>query len=78
MNSTTLENFTKNASFHTEAVKAYLAKVNITAQATYDRWPEASGMRGSLWDLADKAGISMEQYRYDLDHANIECDGGRW
>jgi hypothetical protein len=78
MNSTTLENVQKDASLMTEAVAAYLGKVNITAQATYDRWPEASEMRGNLWDLAVKAGISMEQYRYDQDHANIDSTGGRW
>lgn len=57
---------------------AYLGKVIITAQATYDRWPEASGMRKHLWDLAVKANISPEQYEYDQSHAAIECDGGRW
>jgi hypothetical protein len=78
MNSTTLEQVAKSPILLTPVMKEYLGKVNITAQATYDRWPEASGMRGSLWTLAQAAGISMEQYGYDQQHANINCDGGRW
>ena len=78
MNSTTLEKVQKDATLMTEAVAAYLGKVNITAQATYDRWPEASGMRGARWELAVKAGISMEQYRHDLSYANVDSTGGRW
>jgi len=78
MNSTTLEQVVNLPSLLTTPMKEYLGKVNITAQATYDRWPEASGMRGSLWTLAQAAGISMEQYRYDQEHANIDCTGGRW
>jgi hypothetical protein len=78
MNSTTLEQVVKLPSLLTSPMKEYLGKVNITAQATYDRWPEASGMRGNLWKLAVSAGVSSDQYDYDQQHANINCDGGRW
>jgi hypothetical protein len=79
MNSTTLENIRNIPSEQiSNEINAYLGKVNITAQATYDRWPEASGMRRVLWELAKKANISIDQLRYDLEHAKIECDGGRW
>ena len=61
-----------------QARKEYAGKVNITAQADYDRWPEANGMRRHLWDLAAKAGISSEQVQHDLQHAKIDCTGGRW
>lgn len=62
----------------TVAVLAYMSKVGITAQATYDRWPEANGMRNELWALAEKAGISDDQVVFDLAYAPIICDGGRW
>ena len=75
---TTHEKALNDAGFFTPAIGAYMGKINITAQATYDQWPEASGMRGNLWDLAVEAGISLEQYRYDLEHANIDNAGGRW
>lgn len=60
------------------AMSEYRSKVSITAQATYDRWPEAGGMRRALWELAQKAGVSAQQFRRDLDEAPIACDGGRW
>lgn len=75
---TTHEKALNDSTFFTPAIGEYMGKINITAQATYDRWPEASGMRGNLWELAQKAGISLEQYRHDLDHANIDSTGGRW
>ncbi len=61
-----------------EARKEYVGKVNITAQADYDRWPEANGMRRRLFELADIAGITVAQVQHDLKHANIDCTGGRW
>jgi hypothetical protein len=60
------------------AINEYRSKVTITAQASYDRWAEANGMRSQLWELAQKAGISAEQMDFDLINAPISCDGGRW
>ncbi len=77
---TTQEQLTVTPEFRTAfpALVEYAGKVNITAQATFDRWPEANAMRRRLWDLAKKAGVSSEQIVYDLEHANIQTDGGRW
>ena len=74
---TTHSKLVANAPISSE-LREYLGKVNITAQATYDRWPEANGMRRHLFFLGGKAGISYEQVVYDLDHAKIESTGGRW
>ena len=68
---TTHEKALNDSTFFTPAIGEYMGKINITAQATYDRWPEASGMRGNLWKLAVAAGISSDQYDYDQKHANI-------
>jgi len=76
--STTAKQVAHLPSRMTPAIGAYLSKVNITAQATYDRWPEANGMRRELWELAAAAGISSEQVVFDLAYTPIECDGGRW
>lgn len=76
--STTLQQVNHLPERMTPAIGEYLGKVNITAQATYDRWPEANGMRRHLWDLASKAGISSDQVTFDLAYANIDCTGGRW
>jgi hypothetical protein len=76
MKSTTLENL--NGATDCSELRDYLGKVNITAQATWDRWPEANGMRSHLYHTGMKAGLSPEQIGFDLDHANIDCTGGRW
>jgi hypothetical protein len=78
MNSTTRENLIKNPSISTPAMLDYLSAINITAQATYDRWPEANGMRKHLFKLATLAGIKSDQVCYDLDHADVDATGGRW
>lgn len=59
-------------------VNDYTSLLSITAQASYDRWPEASAMRGRLWDIAQKLGISLDQFKADLDNAPIDCNGGQW
>lgn len=61
-----------------EALAKYKSKVTITAQAEWDRWPEASGMREHLFELASAAGVSVAQVVHDLDNAPIDCTGGRW
>lgn len=78
MNITTRSKLANNSIVLTPELREYLGKVTITAQASYDRWPEANGMRRNLWELANEAGVSSEQVSYDLDHAPISCDGGRW
>lgn len=76
--STTAQQVSHLPSRLTPEIGEYLGKVRMTAQATYDRWPEANGMRRELWALAGKAGISSEQVVFDLAYTPIECDGGRW
>ena len=76
--STTQEQVSHLPERMTPTTAAYLSKVTITQQATYDHWPEANGMRRHLWELAVKAGISSEQVVFDLDNANIDATGGRW
>lgn len=61
-----------------DAINLYKGKLRITAQATYDRWPEANGMRRELFQLGEQAGLSVEQIKHDLDTVPIDCDGGRW
>jgi len=78
MNSTTHDQVAANPTLLTEAMKEYLGKVNITAQATYDRWPEATGMRREVHRCGSLAGLTTEQVVYDLNNSKIECDGGRW
>ena len=62
----------------TTPMHEYLKRVTITAQATYDRWPEASGMRRILFELGELAGLEQSQISFDLDHAPIDGTGGRW
>lgn len=47
--STTAKQVSHLPSRLTPEIAAYLGKVRITSQATYDRWPEANGMRRELW-----------------------------
>lgn len=61
-----------------QARQEYNGYINVTAQATYDRWPEANAMRRRLFDLAERAGIDSERVSEDLNEAKIQCDGGRW
>jgi hypothetical protein len=72
-------NFGKSIPLTAETARIeYNAKVRITAQAAWDRWPEANGMRRRLFDLAEIAGIDSEKVCEDLNEAKIDCDGGRW
>lgn len=61
-----------------QARQEYNGALNITAQAEWDRWPEAHGMRRRLFDLAEIAGIDSERVCEDLSEAKIDCTGGRW
>jgi hypothetical protein len=61
-----------------EALVLYKSKLSITAQADYDRWPEARGMYRQLVELSNIAGVSAEQFVKDFDSAPIDNAGGRW
>lgn len=56
----------------------YLGSLRKTAQASWDRWPEAGGMRASLFATGKKIGLSVDQIAYDLDYVEIDCTGGQW
>lgn len=61
-----------------EALREYKGYLSITAQASWDRWPEANGMRRRCYDLGNKAGLSDATISADLKAAPFDGTGGRW